>query len=247
MAFEDLDAKQRARFSEREKLRETLFQRLVAGEISKSFVEAFEDALYDAGMEKHEDIAREKESFVSAFSKLSESQKAQMLAVPSELRRRLFSTYAAEVISGKIDTSNLPELLVKRNEASGNTIGYHLSPVDIKEPSKEGAPWIIKGSGSHAWMRGEEEKGSFVVDTEKGDEGSPYAFYSFDYTGRYLKKPMQYLYVVIGTKKGEGHHLSNNGKWGHALQLDVVQQIDMLALEKELDEQMKKLESANKE
>jgi hypothetical protein len=202
--------------SRREELREELFQTLVAGKVLEEFL----DDLFEAGIEG--DALK---AIGDAFAKLSENNKLAVLAIPASLRPRRFATLAQKMEKGEITAEEIIESIRTEALEKGYTVGYHLSPADIK-PGKD--DWSVQGT---------------EADHRDGD--LPRAYYSLSYRDRYLKKPMRFLYVIrANVSENSEHRQDNNGSWGRASTLPIVAKIDMIEVEKELDERMKALEKA---
>lgn len=205
---------------ERSLLREHFFTEEVTSHILTTFL----DELEDAGIE-----GEEKQDLIRAFAALSEEDKRAALAIPAQLRPTLFEKYAAKFEDGSITPAGMLEDIVQKAHTHGFTLGYHQSPADIK-PLKDGT-WMVRG-------------------TEKDHRNNDMtmAYYSMDYTHRYQKKPMRYLYVIRAeTGKTSSHHQDNDGAWGRASTLAIVDQIDMFELEKHIDEKMQKLEESKRQ
>ncbi|MDP2815046.1 MAG: hypothetical protein Q8O19_00010, partial [Rectinemataceae bacterium] len=114
--------------------------------------------------------------------------------------------------------------LLERARKYGFTLGFHLSPIDIR-PGKDGS-WMIKGT-----------------EKDHRHDDRAMAYYSTDYSHRYLKKPSRYLYVIRAeTGEDTSHYPDNDGTWGHASSLAVIDQVDMQSLEKEMDQRLKAIE-----
>ncbi len=203
----------------REALRNQIFDQLVASKVLESFHDDIEEA--DISPEAYEEIH-------STFAQLSEDNKREVLAIPAELRPKLFQQYAEQLKAGTIDGSGVVLDILQKAKKYGFTIGFHLSPHDVV-PSKDGA-WHIRGT-----------------EPDHRHNDLPMAYYSLDYAHRYLKKPSRYLYV-IRAELGENsaHYRDNDRSWGHAPSLSIVDQIDMQALEKEMDERFKAMDEAKK-
>jgi hypothetical protein len=107
--------------------------------------------------------------------------------------------------------------LLSKSEKYNYTLGYHLSPREIK-PDAQGN-WVIKGT-----------------EKDHRHEDIPMAYYSLDYRNRYREKPSKFLYIVRAEQvEGSGHYQDNNGLWGHAPSLAIVDVIDLPSIEKEMD------------
>jgi len=197
---------------EREDFRERNFPRIVAQHILEH---AFDD-LSEAGF-KEEEI----EKLEQTFAQLPEEAKLAVLAVPAQLRVRLYERYAEKVHAGDLSLADFWNDLRKNNEERSYTLGYHLSPREIR-PDLQGN-WVIKGT-----------------EPDHRNDDVPMAYYSLDYRNRYREKPTKYLYVVRAEVRDEsGHYRDNNGVWGRAPSLSVVDSFDLPQIEKEMDDLMK--------
>lgn len=205
------------RAEDRDKLKETIFSQLVAVKV----LEHFHDDLFETDLPE-ETI----DEIVTAFEALTEENKRRVLAIPAQLRKKQFTRYADLIKEGKMTPAGVVLDILEKASKNGFSIGFHLSPRDIK-PERDGS-WVIKGT----------EKDHRHNDT-------PMAYYSHDYANRYLKKPVQFLYV-IRSEDGptSSHHKDNDGSWGHAPSLSIIDQIDMKALETEMDERLRSLRKA---
>jgi len=162
------------------------------------------------------------------FSGLSEYDKRAVLAIPAQIRPQQFARYTVQIKSGALTGKGMVEDILAKAKKYGFNLGYHLSPVDIR-PDKDGS-WVIRGT----------EK-----DHRRDDRAM--AYYSSDYSHRYLKKPSRFLYVIRAeTGEDTSHYQDNDGSWGHASTLSVIEQIDMPALEEELEKRFKALEEDTK-
>ncbi len=199
----------------REKLRDRIFDQLVAGKVLDTFMDE---------LDENEFTDEEINEVVEAFSKLPENDKRAVLAIPAQLRPQIFKRYASMIRSGAMNGKSMIDDLLVRAQKYGFTLGFHLSPIDIR-PEKDGT-WMIKGT----------EK-----DHRRDDRAM--AYYSTDYSHRYLKKPCRYLYVIRAeTGENTSHYPDNDGTWGHASSLAIIDQVDMQSLEKEMDQRLKAIE-----
>lgn len=205
---------------QKEQIREVFFQQLVARKI----LERFGDELSEAGMTESQIQEAEQ-----AFSDLSESDKRATLAIPASLQRPLFEKYVSRIEKGEITPTEMVHELRDKHVAAKFTIGYHLTSADIR-PTKD--DWVVIGK---------------EIDHRHDDK--PMAYYSLDYAHRYLKKPSPFLYVIkVDQSSDSGHYPDNNQKeWGHASRLAIIEKVDMLEVEKELDEKMRAVSDDEKE
>lgn len=199
----------------REKLRDRIFDQLVAGKVLDTFMDE---------LDENEFSDTDINEVVEAFSALPEDDKRAVLAIPAQLRPQIFKRYASMIRSGAMNGKSMIDDLLERARKYGFTLGFHLSPIDIR-PGKDGS-WMIKGT----------EK-----DHRRDDRAM--AYYSTDYSHRYLKKPSRYLYVIRAeTGENTSHYPDNDGTWGHASSLAIIDQVDMQSLEKEMDQRLKAME-----
>ena len=200
----------------REALRNEIFDQLIAGKVLDTFLDELDEQAFTES-----DI----EDIVSSFSRLSEHDKKAVLAIPAQLRPQMFARFAAKFQSGTFSGQDMVNELLEKATTHGFTLGFHLSPADIR-PEKDGS-WIIKGT----------EK-----DHRHNDRTM--AYYSMDYSHRYLRKPSRYLYVIRAeTGEQSSHYPDNDGSWGHASSLAIVEQIDMKSLENEMDRRLQEIEN----
>ncbi|MFA5830367.1 MAG: hypothetical protein WC878_00895 [Candidatus Paceibacterota bacterium] len=191
------------------RLREEIFLDI----IFKDILEEVESSLENAGYLETE---KEYNRFMEAVHSLSPEDKKRAFSLPFELRERRFRMFRSE---------NLPieaviEHLVLEAKDSGFTLGYHLSPFEIKkEKGKNGLEWKIKGT-----------------ELDDRDE-KPMAYYSLDYDNVYRKRHQKNLYIIrahIGENSSHKYDPSNN--WGRATDLSVVAGADF----EKIDEEIKK-------
>lgn len=202
------------RLRDREALNETIFSQLVAVKV----LEHFHDDLYETDLPE-ENI----EEIVNTFEALTDENKRRVLAIPAQLRKKQFERYAEIIKEGKMTPSGVVLDILEKASKNGFSIGFHLSPRDIR-PKDDGS-WVIKG-------------------TEKDHRHNdiPMAYYSYDYAHRYVKKPVQFMYVVRSEDgPTSSHYRDNDGSWGHAPSLSIIDKIDMQELEKEMAEKVQTL------
>lgn len=204
---------------EREEFREKNFPRVIA----QHLIEHVTDDFAEAGFEEEE--IKEVEH---AMYELGEEQLRAVLSVPAQLRVRLYSRYLERMRAGELTPEGIVADLRAKNEQNRYTLGYHLSPREIK-PDAEGN-WVIKGT-----------------EPDHRNEDIPMAYYSLDYRNRYREKPSKYLYVVRAELQDQsGHYRDNNGVWGRAPSLSVVDSFNLPEIEAEMDRLMKQTEENEK-
>ncbi len=203
----------------RESLRDMIFDQLVAGKVLDTFQEELDDAEFDH--ETQREIA-------NAFASLAEADKRAVLAIPAQLRPQVFARYAKQVEAGTLTGAGMMEDMLAKAKKYGFTLGFHLSPNDIKQ-EKDGS-WNIRGT-----------------EKDHRHNNMPMAYYSMDYSNRYLKKPSRFLYVIRAeTGEHTSHYPDNDGTWGHASSLAIIDKIDLKALEEEMNARFKSMEAKEK-
>lgn len=199
----------------REEFRETIFPKLVAARILESAV----DDLRGAGFTEEEVTEVQ-----TAFLTLSEERKKAVLSIPAELRPKLYERYAEEIEKGTQTPAGMIADILEKAERYRYTLGYHLSPKEIKR-TPEGS-WVIKGT-----------------EPDHRHSDIPMAYYSLDYRNRYRDKPSKFLYVVRAEQKdNSGHYQDNDGAWGHAPSLSIVDMINLNEIDAEMDAHMREKE-----
>lgn len=201
----------------KEALRNQIFDQLVATQV----LDSFHDDIDDAGID-----AEDYQEIVQTFAALPEEDKRAVLAIPAQLRPKVFANYAKHLEDGKMTGEEVVADILAKAHAHGFTLGFHLSPRDIK-PEKDGS-WQIRGT-----------------EPDHRHSDLPMAYYSLDYAHRYLRKPAQFLYVVRAELgENSAHYRDNDRSWGHASSLSVVDRIDMHELENEMERRFKAMEAA---
>ncbi len=199
----------------RETMRDRIFDQLVAARVLDTFLDELDECDF-----KESDL----EEITSAFGELPEADKRAVLSIPAQLRPQVFKRYADMVRSGALTGRTMVADMLQKAERYGFTLGFHLSPIDIR-PGKDGS-WMVKGT-----------------EKDHRHDDRAMAYYSTDYSHRYLKKPSRYLYVIRAeTGEDTSHYPDNDGTWGHASSLAIIEQVDMPALEKEMETRLKAIE-----
>jgi hypothetical protein len=203
----------------RENLRDQIFDQLVSARVLDTFMDGLDDCDFpDSALEE----------ITTTFNELSEADKRAVLAIPAQLRPQVFKRYAGMVRSGAMTGRTMIEDALQKAERYGFTFGFHLSPIDI-HPGKDGS-WMVKGT-----------------EKDHRHDDRAMAYYSTDYSHRYLKKPSRYLYVIRAeTGENTSHYPDNDGTWGHASSLAIIEQVDMPALEIEMEARLKVVEERAK-
>lgn len=200
--------------------REYHFQNIVKGKILESMKDSLDEVEFSP--EQVDEIG-----YIVAG--LPEDQLKVILAVPYEIRNRLFTRYREEVEGGRMTPQQIVDDLLAKNTKYGFSIGYHISPKMI--------PKERKPDGSEVWNI----KGTEIDDRDNSPDTTNsnlrMAYYSEDYLSRYKKKPGNYLYAVraeIGPNATHKRDLNN--RWGRAPSLSIISELDMQDVEKEINE-----------
>lgn len=195
----------------RAQFKEELFQQIVATNLLDRIHEELDEQ--DVSPQSRDEINR-------TFAELSEANKRAVLAIPAELRPKVFKKYAEQMRDGKMNGADVIYDILQKARRYGFTLGYHLSPHEIKQ-SKDGS-WAIRGT-----------------EKDHRHDDLPMAYYSMDYTHRYLKKPMKHLYIVRAeTGETSSQYQDNDGSWGHATSLSVIDALDMDDIEGEMERRL---------
>lgn len=210
--------------------REYHFQAIVQSRILQDMVESLEEADFEP---------EEVQELALALAALPEKEQKTALALPYEIRHRLFTRYHEQIASGALTPTEVVRDLLEKNTRRGYTLGYHLSPKLIpKTRGMDGVEiWAIRGT----------ELDDRDNDRELSNSNIRMAYYSEDYLSRYKKKPGNYLYVVRGEIGEETSHKRDlNNRWGRAPSLSIISELDMRTVEKEIQDSLQKENAAAK-
>jgi hypothetical protein len=200
---------------ERETERDFYFRAIVQSRL----LDTLQTGLVDAGFEKEQIDA-----VAADLAALPQEDQKRVLAIPLEIRGKLFATYENKIASGAMTPQEMLADLLEKNKRYGYTIGFHLSDHKIpKKETREGVTWDILGS-----------------ELDDRDDRLM-AYYSEDYAHRYKKKGANYLYVVrseVGPQSAHRQDLNNH--WGRAPKLSVIDEFEMDGVERAIDEAMRK-------
>ena len=150
-------------------------------------------------------------SFQKTFAALTLREQKRVLALPYELRKRRLAALHA---STRGDGREMVAALLAHAVREGWTVGYHLSPVDIRPRAGE---WVVQG---------------IVVD---GRDAAPMAHCSISGDALYLGKPVAYLYVVRVLERIARYDAT--GKWARARNFSIITRIPWQELVAALEEQ----------
>jgi len=195
--------------SEQKHLREEVFLNIVFKDLLENMEASLEEAGYLETDEEHD-------RFMEIFSSLSLENKKRLLSLPFELMERRFGIFRSQ----NVPVEFMIGRLVEEAKTSGYTLGFHLSPFEIK--IEQGKMWKIKGT-----------------DFDDRDE-KKMAYYSTDYENLYRKGHQKYLYLIrahLGENTDHKYDPSNH--WGRATELSVVDRLDFEKVDEDLERQIK--------
>lgn len=175
----------------------------------------FEESLFDV-FETGDNVTE----ILNEINHLSAEDQKKVLSLPWSLREKRL-TKLNEQHAG--DSSQIVAALLDNASQHGYTIGYHVSPYEIKKMSQ---------NGSEEWD---------VIGSELDDrDDMPMAYYSLDYQNMYRKKRGEFVYMVRAETESHGSHKrDNNEKWGRANRLSIIASTSLQHIENKLVEVVK--------
>ncbi len=206
-----------ARIENLEQVREDIFRSIV----NRKLLESFEDALGEADLDDHID---EWGAALTALAGQSPEYLSALLAVPHELKVRRVQALQNKVTE---DTSLEQVLMDAAIEAynEGYRVGYHASPHDIKptkDPKTGRETWSISG-----------------YENDHRDDDLSMAYYSTNFESMYRRKNPKKVYLIRAHQSPEGgHRQDNDGAWGRAPKLDVIDVIDYAKTMEEVEKRI---------
>lgn len=202
--------------------REMIFSSIV----TERLIEDFEDSLFDVGFE-----VKEVDDIKDSMLLLSNGEILSVLSVPYDIRKDFLSKYKKLLDGGNIGVEGVVFDILNKTKNKGYTVGYHLSPANIK-PTKtsRGSTWIVNG---------------YEVDDR---DDKPMAYYSTDYSHIYRKRRGSNKLYIVRAETGEGtsHKLDSSNNWGRAPSLSIITCLEMSDLDAEVEKVLlKKVSSAD--
>ena len=182
----------RALLEHREDLEDLLFDQYMKQHLTDGFFEDLEEYL----TEEHVEEVR------SALAAYSDSEIIAAVAIPYELRDRLFSACQRHITEGKKTPKAFIADLVHRSQQEGYGIGYHTSPVDI-QPNPRTNEWSIQGT-----------------EKDHRDNDLTRAYYSSKFKHLYKAKGDGFIYVVRTHPENK-----TDGNWSRASLLSVIMRV----------------------
>jgi hypothetical protein len=175
--------------------------------VQQRILESFSDALSESGF-----TGDEESEFRSEISRLSLEDLGGVLSMPHELKQMRLPKLHERITSG-MAIHDVVGLLVKESRERGFKIGYHMSNSDIQ-------PRAAAKGKTESWTIDGREK-------DHRDNDLPMAYYSTSLSHLYGKKRARFLYIIRAeTGTGTTHKPDNDGAWGRATKLDVVDKLD---------------------
>src|SRR3989344_3020458 len=199
----------------RDERREYHFRALVQSHLLNTIQHALEDAEF---------LEPDIDAFMTALAELPEDDQQAVLTLPFEIRERLLRRYHEKVVGQQLSPAGVVNDLLEKNRRYGYTLGYHLSQKKVpQETHGTDVVWDIKGN-------------------EMDDRDDMHmAYYSEDYLNRYIKKNGRYLYIVRAETGADSPHKQDlKNHWGRAPFLSVIDELDMQAVEQDIDQAIEK-------
>ncbi len=207
----------------REKMLEDSFLSVVYERVIESMSEALEEAGFSPEDER---------MFRKSLSTLPVVEIGGVLSMPYELRQRRLPKLFEKMKEG-MSIADIVQQLASEARERGFRLGYHMSNFDIAPlPKKEGGEsWTVDGK-----------------EQDHRDADLPMAYYSTDLANLYAKKRARFLYIVRAeTAAGTTHKQDNDGSWGRAPKLDVVDKLNYEDVMREVRARVGALEGPGRE
>ncbi len=174
-----------------EEMKEYIFSEAVLTNV----LDSFEDSLDEAGF-----TPAQMDDIKQKLEKLSQEDLKGALSLPRETRVRYLSRYVDK------PTQELVDSLVSNARKYGFTLGYHISPQDIKSGHIDG------------------------TEKDHRDNDLMRAYYSILYKNLYLKKAADNLYIIRAeTGPNSSHKQDTDGSWGRASSLAIIDKLSLSA------------------
>ena len=199
--------------------KEVMFKAILVSEMRNVLKEAMEESgISDEAIS----------DFFNEVASLTDDEALAVMAIPHELQRRVFNSFKQRFETGKIDAKGFVEQLRNRVIQNGYQMGFHVSNNDLEK--------TVVSDGKDKLEKWD------VSGTEKDhrDDDLLRAYYSLDYLNLYRKKSGKYLYVVrVETGPNSSHRMDNNGAWGRASTLPIVGRLDLVEVDKKIENGLK--------
>lgn len=196
-------------------------EEILLSSVHEQILEGLADSLEEAGF-----TPEQEQDFRSELSKLSLSDVNGVLSMPYELKQTRLPKLAEKIRSG-VPVTEIVRVLADEAKKMGYTLGYHMSNSDIMHKrGRSGAiSWIVDGR-----------------EQDHRDNDLPMAYYSTSLSKLYGAKRARFLYIVRSeTGEGTTHKQDNDGSWGRATKLDIVEKSDYELLMSEARKKAKQL------
>lgn len=195
------------RFVNKDELRDFYLREVVESKL----VDSYEDDLKKFGYSE-EQI----NEFREAVLKLDDMQKDALFAFPWELKQRSLPFNLKQIKENKKTIAGMVSDIVRASSLQHRAVAYHCSDQNIGNREIKNAngavhEWVIKGT-----------------EPDHRDNDIPMAYYSFDYANLYRKKNPKFLYIVSAQiNEKTGHKRDEDGSWGRAPSLSVIEKLDI--------------------
>ncbi len=194
-------------FLSKEQLKEYYFKEVVTGKL----LDSFEHELTKFGF--NEEQIHE---FRVAVLDLSEAERDTLFAFPWSLKQKTLPYMLSKIEKGEESVSAMVAKILDASSKQHRSIAYHctdenIMQKDVKLPGEISKEWVINGK-----------------EADHRDDDLPMAYYSFDYNHLYREKNPKFIYLVsVQLNDTSGHKRDENGSWGRAPSLSVIEKIDV--------------------
>lgn len=172
--------------------------------VQERIIETMSEALEEAGF-----TPEQERTFRKHLASLPLQDINGVLSIPYELRHMRLSKLHERVEDGT-SVAEIVDSIAREARERKFTIGYHMSNAEI-------AP--VKTAKSEAWAIDGREQ-------DHRDSDLPMAYYSTDLANLYDKKRARFLYIIRADMGPETtHKQDNDGTWGRAGKLDIVERL----------------------
>lgn len=203
----------------KDQLKEYYFKEVVTGKL----LDSFEHELTKFGF--NEDQIHE---FRVAVLDLNETERDTLFAFPWSLKQKTFPFMFSKIEKGEESVASMVAKILDASSKQHRSIAYHCTnenivQKDVKLPGEVAKEWIINGT-----------------EADHRDDDLPMAYYSFDYNHLYREKNPKYIYMVsVQLNDTSGHKRDENGSWGRAPSLSIIEKIDVHQVDDKVKELVK--------
>lgn len=196
--------------------------------VFKSFIESRLYKVFEDSLMENEYTSEEIDEIRGRLNDFSIEEKKRMLSLAYENRDRILRTYKQRIDKKEVGAGTLVDALEKLATHFGAEVAFHCSNENIlPKTEKKFTGQTVENINS--WE---------IVGTEMDHRYNDMkmAYFSFDYEHLYRVKNPKYIYLVrVKTQKGSGYHTDIGNNWGTAQNLDIIDKIDIAAIDQFMD------------